>query len=94
MNNNNYYEPQQDEVEEKERFDHKVFQMLRTEEYDPADSFKMGEAIQNATSEDAEIIADFIAQHNWANLGRKLYNMSYQYQEGFAESELYRTNNI
>ena len=94
MNNNNYYEPQHDEVEEKERFDHKVFQMLRTEEYDPADAFKMGEAIQNASLEDAEIIADFITQQNWANLGRKLYNMSYQYQESFAESELYRTNNI
>jgi hypothetical protein len=51
--NNNY---PHDEVEEKERFDHKVFQMLRTEEYDPADSFKMGEAIQNASPANAEII--------------------------------------
>ena len=92
MNNNNYYEPQHDEVEEKERFDHKVFQMLRTEEYDPADSFKMGEAIQNASTENAEIIQDLVEKRDWANLGRKLYNMSYEYQESFAESELYRTN--
>lgn len=92
MNNNNYYEPMHDEVEEKERFDHKVFQMLRTAEYDPANKSHFAEAIAECSAEDAEIIADYITQKNWANLGRKLYNMSYQYQEGFAESELYRTN--
>jgi hypothetical protein len=44
------------------------------------------------TQKSSKIIQDLVEKRDWANLGRKLYNMSYEYQEGFAESELYRTN--
>jgi hypothetical protein len=46
----------------------------------------MAEAIAEASAEDQESIRDFIANAEWDKLGMKLYYISHEYMEKFAES--------
>ena len=50
----------------------------------------MAEAISEASKDDQDIIRDYIEQKDWVKLGQKLYVMSYDYMEKFAESEAQR----
>ena len=50
----------------------------------------IAEAISEASKDDQEIIRDYIEQRDWAKLGQKLYVMSYDYMEHFAQMEAQR----
>ena len=63
---------------------------LMEEEYDPSDISHMAEAISEASEDDQATIRDYIEQKDWAKLGQKLYVMSYDYMEKFAESAAQR----
>lgn len=63
---------------------------LMKEEYDPADTSNMAEAISEASDNDKETIRDYIEQKAWDKLGLKLYTMTYDYMEKFAESAAQR----
>ena len=60
------------------------------EDYDPTDVGRMSEAISEASEDDQEIIRDFIERKEWDKLGAKLFYMSYDYMEKFAESAAQR----
>jgi hypothetical protein len=89
MNNDNYYEPEDDSYsfELKER----VYDAVNNDpEYDPSDIFKWGEALQQSCN-DADLQAflrDCIDNKEWGLLGRKLYYLSVDYQENAAEYHL------
>jgi hypothetical protein len=68
----------------------RVAQLMKTKEYDPSNVSYMGEAIAQASESDQEIIRDYIEQKDWAKLGQKLYVMTYDYMEGYAETEAQR----
>ena len=50
----------------------------------------MAEAISEASEDDQATIRDYIEQKDSAKLGLKLYVMSYDYMEKFAESAAQR----
>jgi hypothetical protein len=85
-NNDNYYEPEDDNyaLDLQER----VYDEVKTNpEYDPSDIFKWGEALQQSC-DNADLQAflrDCIEKKDWEKLGRKLYYLSFEYQEGYAE---------
>ena len=77
-----------DDVSELEAFQKQVDDLMATPGYDASDAFRMGEAIQQASDEDQETIRDYVDQKDWAKLGLKLYTMSFEYMESFAEHEV------
>jgi hypothetical protein len=85
-NNDNYYEPADDDysLDLQER----VYDAVKNDpEYDPSDIFKWGEALQQSC-DNADLQAflrDCIEKKDWEKLGRKLYYLSFEYQEGHAE---------
>ena len=64
----------------------RVPELMATKDYDPADNSHMAEAIAEANADDQAIIRDYIEQRDWAKLGQKLYVMSYDYMEAYAQS--------
>ena len=68
----------------------RVPELMATKDYDPSDTSHMAEAISEASKDDQEIIRDYIEQRDWAKLGQKLYVMSYDYMEHFAQMEAQR----
>ena len=68
----------------------RVPELMTTKDYDPSDTSHMAEAISEASKDDQEIIRDYIEQRDWAKLGQKLYVMSYNYMEHFAQMEAQR----
>lgn len=65
--------------------ENRVPELMETEEFDPSDASHMAEAISEASKEDQATIRDYIEQREWAKLGQKLYVMSFDYMEKFAE---------
>ncbi len=68
----------------------RVPELMATKDYDPSDVSHMAEAISEASKDDQDIIRDYIEQKDWAKLGQKLFYMTYDYMEKFAESEAQR----
>ena len=79
-----------DNEDEEIYIENRVPELMRTEGYDPSLVHHLAEAISEASAADQEIIKDYIEQSDWAKLGQKLYVMSYDYMEKFAESEAQR----
>ena len=80
------YDGEDEEIYIEER----VPELMATKDYDPSDVSHMAEAISEASKDDQDIIRDYIEQKDWAKLGQKLYVMSYDYMEKFAEMEAQR----
>jgi hypothetical protein len=74
-----------DNEDEEIYIENRVPELMKEEEYDPSDISHMGEAIAQATDADQETIRDYIEQKDWAKLGLKLYVMTYDYMEGYAQ---------
>jgi hypothetical protein len=79
-----------DNEDEQIYIEERVPELMKTEDYDPSDISHMSEAISEASQADQETIRDYIEQRDWAKLGQKLYVMSYDYMEHFAESKAQR----
>lgn len=79
-----YYEPEDDDLGE--FLNERIVELMNTKDYDPTSVSHLAEAISEASTEDQETIRDFIANGEWEKLGRKLYYMSHEYMEKFAES--------
>ena len=79
-----------DNEDEEVYIEERVPELMKTEEYDPADVSHMGEAIAQASKDDQEIIRDYIEQKDWAKLGQKLFYMTYEYMEGYAQATAQR----
>jgi hypothetical protein len=79
-----------DNEDEEVYIEERVPELMKTEDYDPADVSHMGEAIAQASKDDQEIIRDYIEQKDWAKLGQKLYVMTYDYMEGYAQATAQR----
>jgi hypothetical protein len=78
-----YYEPEDDNSGD--FIEHRVAELMNTKDYDPSLIHHLAEAIAEASSEDQETIKDFIANSEWKKLGMKLYYMSHEYMEKYAE---------
>ena len=70
--------------------ENRVGELMDEEDYDPTTTAHMSEAISEASEEDQATIRDYIEQKDWAKLGLKLYIMSYNYMEHFAELQAQR----
>jgi hypothetical protein len=79
------YDSEDEEIYIEER----TYELMK-DEYDPSDVGRMAEAISEASEDDQETIRDYIEQKAWDKLGLKLYTMSYDYMEKFAESAAQR----
>lgn len=79
-----------DNEDEEIYIEERVSELMKTKDYDPSDVGHMAEAISEASAIDQDIIRDYIEQKDWAKLGQKLYVMSYDYMEHFAESAAQR----
>jgi hypothetical protein len=79
-----------DNEDEEIYIEERVSELMKTKDYDPSDVGHMAEAISEASADDQAIIRDYIEQKDWAKLGQKLYVMSYDYMEHFAESAAQR----
>jgi hypothetical protein len=85
-NNDNYYEPADDDysLDLQER----IYDTVKNDpEYDPSDIFKWGEALQQKCNDPdlQSFLRDCIEKKEWDKLGRKLYYLSFEYQEAIAE---------
>ena len=78
-----YYEPEDDNSGD--FINQRVVELLKTKEYDPTLLQHLAEAISEATSDDEEIIKDYVVQKDWYKLGMKLYYISAEYMEKYAE---------
>jgi hypothetical protein len=76
-------------IDEEIYIEERTYELMK-EEYDPTDVGRMAEAISEASEDDQEIIRDFIERKEWDKLGAKLFYMSYDYMEKFAESAAQR----
>jgi len=65
----------------------RIEELMTSKDYDPSDVSHIGEAIAQANAADQETIRDYIEQKDWAKLGQKLYVMTYDYMEGYAQSK-------
>jgi len=88
-NNDNYYEPADDDysVDLQER----IYDAVNTNpDYDPSDIFNWGEALQQKCNDSdlQSFLRDCITKKDWEKLGRKLYHLSFEYQEAIAEHYL------
>lgn len=75
---------------ENEYINNRAYELMKTDkEYNPADVFRMGEALQQCSDDEQiqQTINDYIQQKDWAKLGLKLYQISYDYQEEFAKNQ-------
>jgi hypothetical protein len=79
-----------DNEDEEIYIENRIPELMRTEGYDPALVHHLAEAISEASKDDQDLIRDFIEQKAWDKLGLKLFYMSYEYMEKFAESEAQR----
>jgi len=79
-----------DREDEEVYIEERVPELMKTEEYDPSDVSHMGEAIAQANENDQEVIRDYIEQKDWAKLGQKLFYMTYEYMEGYAQATAQR----
>jgi hypothetical protein len=79
-----------DGEDEQVYIEERVPELMRTDEYDPSDVGHMAEAISEASADDQEVIRDFIERKEWDKLGAKLFYLTYEYMEKFAESEAQR----
>jgi hypothetical protein len=79
-----------DNEDEEIYIEERVPELMKEKEYDPADVSHMGEAIAQASKDDQEIIRDYIEQKDWAKLGQKLFYMTYEYMEGYAQATAQR----
>jgi hypothetical protein len=87
-NNNSYYEAPYDDQAEHDQLDEQVYDLVKNDpDYDPTNMSNMGEAIaQESTNlELQQFIRDCVEQKDWAKLGLKLYQVSWDYQESIAE---------
>jgi len=80
------YDGEDEEIYIEER----VPELMTTKDYDPSDTSHMAEAISEASAIDQETIRDFIERKEWDKLGAKLFYMSYEYMEHFAQMEAQR----
>lgn len=78
-----------DNEDEEIYIEERVIELMK-DEYDPSDVGHMAEAISEASTDDQEIIRDFIERKEWDKLGAKLFYMTYDYMEKFAESTAQR----
>ena len=79
-----------DSEDEEIYIEESVPELMATKDYDPSDVSHMAEAISEASAIDQETIRDFIERKEWDKLGAKLFYMTYEYMEKFAESEAQR----
>ena len=77
-----YYEPEDDDSD---LLDERISELMK-DEYDPSKTSNIAEAISEASANDQEIIRDFIENKAWDKLGAKLFYMTYEYMEKFAEN--------
>jgi hypothetical protein len=82
--------PAHDREDEQEHIEQRIEELMVSKDYDPTDVSHIAEAISEASRDDQDTIRDYITQRDWAKLGQKLYVMSYDYMEHFAESEAQR----
>ena len=80
------YDGEDEEIYIEER----VPELMTSKDYDPSDTSHMAEAISEASKDDQETIRDFIERKEWDKLGAKLFYMSYEYMEHFAQMEAQR----
>ena len=80
------YDNEDEEIDIEQRTE----ELMTSKDYDPADICHMAEAISEASKDDQDIIRDYIEQKDWAKLGQKLYVMSYDYMEHFAQMDAQR----
>jgi outer membrane lipoprotein-sorting protein len=78
-----YYEPEDDNSGD--FINQRVAELLKTKEYDPSLLTHLSEAISEASDADQYIIKDYVAQRDWHKLGMKLYYISAEYMEKYAE---------
>ena len=79
-----------DNEDEEIYIENRVPELMHTEDYDPSDVSHLGEAIAQASENDQEVIRDFIERKEWHKLGAKLFYMTYEYMEKYAESQAQR----
>lgn len=79
-----------DREDEEIYIENRVPELMKEEDYDPSDVSHIAEAISEASEDDQETIRDYIDQRAWDKLGMKLYTMTYDYMEKFAESQAQR----
>lgn len=80
-----------DNEDEEIYIEERTYELMKLgEDYDPTDVGRMSEAISEASADDQEVIRDFIERKEWDKLGAKLFYMTYDYMEKFAESQAQR----
>ena len=80
------YDGEDEEIWIEER----VASLMNEDDFDPSSVAHMSEAISEASEDDQETIRDFIERKEWDKLGAKLFYMSYDYMEKFAQNAAQR----
>ena len=66
--------------------ENRVPELMKEEDYDPSDIAHISEAISEADETEQKIIRECIEKADWARLGQRIYQITYNYMEGYAEN--------
>jgi hypothetical protein len=66
--------------------ENRVPELMKEEDFDPSDISHIAEAVSEADETEQKIIRDCIEKADWARLGQRIYQITYNYMEHFAES--------
>ena len=83
-----YYEPEDDYMDSDE-LQSEVADMMNDDDYNPCKWGNFNEAFAaTQNKDDIEALEEMLEKRDFEALGRKLWNMSYEYWEGFATGKI------
>lgn len=83
-----YYEPEDDYMDSDE-LQAEVADMMKDDDYNPTKWGNFNEAFAaTQNKDDIEALEEMLEKRDFEALGRKLWNMSYEYWEGFATDKI------
>ena len=66
--------------------ENRVPELMTEEDFDPSDIAHISEAISEADETEQKIIRECIQTADWRRLGERIYQITYNYMEEFAQS--------
>lgn len=83
-----YYEPEDDYIDTDE-LHHEVVELMKTDEFNPNKWDNFCEAFAaHQNKDDIEALEEMLEKRDFEALGRKLWNMSFEYYENWATSKV------
>lgn len=86
LNNDRYYEPEDDEPNSDE-IEYRTAELMKTKQYDPYQASNVIEALHEMSHKNVEALQLILDTKDFTAIGRKIWSLTYDYMEGYALAE-------